>query len=326
MKVLFTVDVEIWPGQWTDIDARFPQAFRRYVYGDTPFGQYGLPLTVQVLRDNGLVGVFFVEPMFSARFGLQPLQEVVGLIADAGQEVQLHLHAEWVDEARLPLLAEPPRTKVQHLSHFGREDQTTLVAWARARLAEAGAAPISAFRAGSFAANRDTLSALEANGIGTDSSYNHCFRELTAGIGDPRRPTAIPVQPYLVGNVLEYPVTVYRDYPGHLRPLQLTACSLREMIAVLERSADEGHSTAVIVSHNFEMMDRRDFSRDEIVAQRFYGLCEFLGRNRHRFDTTGFAGTTGIPAPAQPAPVAGSLVGLATRYQEQIQRRVAASR
>jgi hypothetical protein len=92
--------LEIWPGSWNNIDARFPEAFRRYVYGDTPQGQYALPMTLEILRDHGLRGIFFVEPLFSARFGLGPLQEFVSLIQEGGQDVQMHLHPEWADEAR----------------------------------------------------------------------------------------------------------------------------------------------------------------------------------------------------------------------------------
>jgi len=35
-------------------------------------------MTLRILNDHGLRGVFFVEPLFSARFGLAPLQEIVG--------------------------------------------------------------------------------------------------------------------------------------------------------------------------------------------------------------------------------------------------------
>jgi len=319
VKVYFTVDVEIWPGAWTDIDARFPAAFRHYVYGDTPFGQYGLPFTLNVLRDHGLRGVFFVEPVFSARFGLEPLAEVVGLIRDAGQDVQMHLHAEWVNEAREPLLAAPPREKVQHLAHFGLEDQKTLLAWSMRRLVAAGADPVTAFRAGSFAFNGDTLTALAANGVGIDSSYNECCLGPESGVWDTAQ-SGVPIQPFTVGGVLEVPVTIYRDRPGHLRPMQLTACSLREMLTVLNRAADAGQETVMIVSHNFEMLDRRDFSRDEIVAERFRGLCRFLSRNSDRFETATFRDVAPSAHARQPAMVEGSLPGLAVRYLEQARR------
>ena len=320
VQVFFTVDVEIWPGGWTDIDGRFPEAFQRYIYGPTPFGPQGLPLKLKVLRDHGLKGVFFVEPVFSARFGLAPLQEVVGLIRDGGQEVQLHVHAEWLDEARVPIVTRPPAGKVQHLSLLSLEHQTELIGWSQRRLSEAGAAHANAFRAGSFMFNRDTLRALEANGLSIDSSYNHYFDGPASGIVAPD--AQIPILPFRVGNVLEVPVTIYRDRPFHLRPVQLKGCSLAEMKSVLHKAADAGHSTVVIVSHSFELLDRRDYSRDETVVQRFLGLCEFLARNTDRFETRGFADTRCEPVEQQPAPVAGNAFALGVRYLEQVKRRL----
>ena len=60
LDVLITVDVEIWCDGWQDIDARFPDAFRRYIHGPTAGGDYGLPYQLKVLSDHGLKGVFFV--------------------------------------------------------------------------------------------------------------------------------------------------------------------------------------------------------------------------------------------------------------------------
>ena len=133
---------------------------------------------------------------------------------------------------------------------------------------------------------------------------------------------AIPILPFRVGNVLEVPVTVYRDRPFHVRPVQLKGCSVAEMEAVLNKAADEGHSTVVIVSHNFELLDRRDFSRDDTVVRRFLGLCKFLDRHRDRFETRGFADTVCEPVSRQPTPVAGNPFALGVRYFEQLKRRM----
>ena len=125
LDVFFSVDVEIWCNGWNDLDEKFPDAFRRYVYGPTARGGFGLPYTVQVLCGHGLKGVFFVEPLFSTRFGSQPLEEIVGLIREGGQEIQLHLHTEWVDESVEPLLQRIER-KRQFLRLFTRAEQEIL--------------------------------------------------------------------------------------------------------------------------------------------------------------------------------------------------------
>ena len=117
LDVFFTVDVEVWCDGWTDIDKKFPGAFRQYIYGTTPRGDFGLPYQLKVLNQHGLTGVFFIEPLFSTRFGAQALAEIVGLVQESDQEVQLHMHTEWVDEAREPLL-EAVHSKRQHLRYF----------------------------------------------------------------------------------------------------------------------------------------------------------------------------------------------------------------
>jgi len=321
VKVFFTVDVEIWLNGWSDIDARFAQAFQNYVYGRTAHGDYGLPMTLKLLGDYGLRGVFFVEPMFSARFGLAPLQEVVGLVNAANQDVQLHLHAEWVNEAREPVLPRALQEKRQHLSYFSRDDQAALLGWAKRRLVAAGAQSPTAFRAGSFVFNRDTLHGLEANDILVDSSYNYCYGGADSGVWVDRS-QQFPNQPFLVGRVVELPVTVFRDRPLGVRPLHLTACSLTEMLRVLDRAATQGYEAVVIVSHNFELLDRRDFSRDAIVERRLRGLCEFLSRHQDEFPTCDLRSTALEPVSSQPAPLPGSVLGLGVRYLEQVKRMV----
>jgi peptidoglycan/xylan/chitin deacetylase (PgdA/CDA1 family) len=323
MKVLFTVDTEVWTGDWQAIDVRFPEAFRRYVYGDTPQGQYALPMTLKILNDHGLKGVFFVEPIFSARFGLVALQEIVGLVRSAGHEVQLHVHPEWADEAREPILPQQPNAKRQHLYQYSLEEQTALIQWGKRRLELAGADTITAFRAGSFAFNLDTLDALAASSIKIDTSYNHCCLGPQSGLLDRLPSGSVPDRPVRVGPIIEYPVTVFRDYPGHLRPLQLTACSLAEFRTALYAAAEASYSHVVIVSHNFELLDRRDFSRDSVVTRRFIDLCRFLERNSDIFQTVGFDEAHQPSQHESGGPLLpGSWTGLAVRIAEQAVRRI----
>jgi hypothetical protein len=318
LDVLFTVDVEIWCDGWDDLDRKFPSAYRRYVYGPTRDGDYALPVTLKILNDHGLRGVFFVEPLFSTRFGKGPLQELIGLIQAAGQEVQLHLHTEWVDQAREPLLP-GVSGKRQHLRQFSRAEQVELIAAGLKLLRAAGAGSINAFRAGNWALNRDTLSALAANAIDFDSSYN-----AASNVGvDNVAPGQLLTQPAVFGAVTEYPVTVYRDRgPGSLRPLQLTACSFNEIRGVLDTAAESGWDSVVMVSHNFELLNRRKDRPDPIVVRRFRELCRYLERHADRFQVRGFRGRERAHPRAQPEPFRSSSWLSYERYAEQLVRRV----
>lgn len=302
LNVFFTTDVEIWCNGWADLDKRFPAAFKTYIYGHTPVGDFGLPYQLKVLKDHGIHGTFFVEPLFSACVGSQPLEEIVGLIRDSGHEVQLHLHTEWVDEAKQPLLANC-QTKRQRLFEFSLEEQRLLIATGASLLNQAGAEAINAFRAGTFGFNLDTLRALAANGIAFDSSYNAAVFGLTSGVC----PGVTVVEPIECEGVVEYPMTVFRDGMRALRHVQLTACSYGEMESLLWHALESGHSSFVILSHNFELLNQGRNRPDKIVVARFRKLCAFLDRNRDSFRVRGFRDLEPGVVSEQPTPLTTSL-------------------
>ena len=316
LDVFFSVDVEVWCDGWDNLDEKFPDAFRRYVYGQTARGDFGLPYTLQVLRDYDLKGVFFVEPLFSTRFGSQPLEEIVGLIRDGGQEIQLHLHPEWVDESVEPLLKNISG-KRQHLRYYSCVEQEILVAAGKRLIAQAGGGECTAFRAGSFGFNRDTLKALVANDIRFDSSYNATIFGLDSGVA----PGQVMVDAFECEGVQEYPMTVYDDGTASLRHVQLTACSHREMEGLLWQALESGRRTFMILSHNFELLNKSRLRPDDVVVSRFRQLCAFLDRNRDSFKVRGFEGLSPDPVMQQPAPLKSPVWKTAMRVLEQAGRR-----
>jgi hypothetical protein len=316
LDVFLTVDVEIWCDGWNGIDAKFANAFNRYIYGPTELGQYGLPLQLQLLCDHGLTGVFFVEPLFAARFGLDALAEIVALVGNAGHEIQLHLHTEWVDEAREPLLPIDVR-KRQFLTQFSLGEQTALIGVGRNLLMDAGARRPNAFRAGSFACNRDTLSALRANGIGIDCSYNATMFGPESGIncGAPLYDAAE------VCGILEFPMTVFKAVGCGPRHVQLGACSFSEIEGLLWNALRAGQRSFVILSHSFELLNVAKNRVDPVVLKRFRKLCAFLERNADSFHVRGFEGAQGAGAARASGPLASPLWKVGLRNAEQLYRR-----
>ena len=278
MNVYLSFDVEVWCNGWDALDARFPASFDRYVYGRSKAGDYALPKTLEIIAGHGLTGVFFVEPLFSARFGAAHLRTITELILAARQDVQLHLHPEWTDEIRPRLIADADR-KRQHLPYYTLAEQTALIGHARALLEAAKGAPVTAFRAGSFAANRDTYRALAANALRVDSSLNE-VHDHSGGSLPGGRPDRWPRS---IDGVESYPVTVFRDGFGRLRPAHVGACSFLEMREALRDAQAAGCRHFVIVSHNFEMLKPGTATPDAIVVSRFERLCEFLARHPELF-------------------------------------------
>lgn len=286
MDVFITIDTEVWCRGWKNIDERFPELFKRYVYGPTEHGDYGLPMLFKILNEHGLKAVFFIEPLFAARFTLEPLREIVGLVQAAGHEIQLHMHPEWVDEATPPLLPDIKK-KCRFMRELSRAQQSSLIAQGKILLKQAGVAEVNAFRAGSYGANRATLEALHDNGIHFDSSYNPSFASGAADIS----PNRVLTRPEQICGVTEFPVSVFTDpFNGRLRHLQLAACSFSEMALVLNRAADAGWESVVLVSHNFEFLTPLKLHRDRVTVNRMLRLCQFLARHSDRFNVRGFQG------------------------------------
>lgn len=317
LDVFFTIDVEVWCNGWKNIDERFANAFDRYIYGTTPQGQFGLPYQMKVMNDHGLTSVCFIEPLFSARFGQQPLDEIVALVREAGHEPQLHMHPEWVDEARTPLL-EGMRGKRPYMRDYSVAEQTSLIASGLQMLERAGAPNINAFRAGSFGFNRDTLEALAANGIAYDCSYNTTLFGQSSGV----RPGETVWWPFECAGVYEYPMTVFDDGTGKLRHVQLTACSFAEIEKLLWTALEAGHQSFVMLSHSFELLNggSRDRS-DPVTINRFRKFCAFMEKNRDSFRVRGFQGMQPEVA-VQPPPLLRSPIWrTGMRMAEQVYRR-----
>src|SRR5262245_37142408 len=131
LKVVLTIDTEFWPctRQWPDHTLARPlagmdEAYGRGILGRTPSGDYGLPYLLRSLRDHDLHAVFFVESLSSSAAGEESLRRSVSQILDAGQEIQLHLHTEWLSDVAMPGLSLEPR---QNLGDFGLEEQKAIV-------------------------------------------------------------------------------------------------------------------------------------------------------------------------------------------------------
>lgn len=316
MKLYLTFDVEIWCDGWDDLDGRFPSSFDRYVYGRSPKGNYALPKTLEILDRHGLKGVFFVEPLFAARFGIERLATVVDLIRGANHDIQLHLHPEWADEIR-PLLFAGATKKRQHMSYYSREEQVALIALGRDLMAQVGC-DITAFRAGSFACSHDTYRALRELGISIDSSL-HAVLPYS---GEDLRQRLDFFHPLEFEQVRILPMTVFRDGLGQLRPAQLGACGFSELRDAIESAVLNGTEHFVVLSHNFEMLKQGRCEPDMLVVARFERLCAFLASQRGRVDVATVSGQP-IVIESKPKPPLAEAGFPATvrRYGEQAIRR-----
>ena len=265
MHRLFTVDTELSLAMQRG-GASAEENYRSAYLGETDKGSFGIPYQLDCLDRHGLKGVFFVEALHAQLLGDELLKRMVDEIGGRGHDVQLHLHVEWLwfHEGALQL----PRKK-QHIGDLSYAEQLELLGLGQAALERCGARP-TAFRAGNYGANDDTLRALKTLGIGIDSSFNPTMDASKVSLPPE---TAVPVTHE---GVLELPVSWFHDRPGNRRHVQLCAVSHAELAHTMRAAERQGHPVFNIVSHSFELLSRDRTRPHEIVIRRFEKLCETL--------------------------------------------------
>ena len=288
LRVLITVDTEFWPqnpgfaSRLRKSDLHPDRDFRRDTLGEVANGSYGVPHQLEVLKRHGLRAVYFVEALAASVVGFDQLKQTVDLVQEAEQSVELHLHTEWL--AVEPNEVLPGRTG-QHIRQFSYDDQRALIDRGRENLLHAGSEPLTAYRAGNFGASWETVRAAATVGLRYDSSHNAVWLGSSCAM-----PTDTPlVQAERREGAWELPVSCFEDWPGHLRPAQVTACSVGEMIHAMRAARAGGWRTFVIVFHSHEMLNARRDGPNPVVIRRFHALCRFLERHRDEFPTTTFA-------------------------------------
>jgi hypothetical protein len=286
VKVLITIDTEVYPllEDWRQ-DA-LQRDWERDILGITPSGEVGLAFQLNTFREYGLKATFFVESLFADAVGLTLLKEIVQRIHEAGQEVQLHLHPEWLAWTEQPCV---PSNGRETMGEFSESEQCKLIRRGLDNLRLAGAENVNAFRAGDYAATAATLRSLHSNGITFDTSMNRCYANSLPECSAIREATL----PFNLEGVWEVPIAYWRASPFGFRHAQFVSSSLAELKAALVFAYQQQWPTFVIVSHTFELLSRRRQCphrprADPVVVKRFVKLCQFLSRHADKFTTCGF--------------------------------------
>lgn len=283
VEVFLTIDTEVW-----NFYNNFADNFSSAIHGEVNGIRYGLQLQLDTFKQYNLNANFFVDPMFALAGGQDSLAEVVCLINQYQQDVQLHIHTEWLEITGTDLLGNSKTG--YNIASFSADEQIKLLGYAKTLLSSAGAADICAFRAGNYGANADTLTALAANDIFIDTSYNRMYLDGHCGL----KQNKDLLEPEQLGQVTEYPITFYYEPNGKVRHLQIAAASFDEMKEVLDYAYQQAWPSVVIVLHSFEWIKRingktRTHKLDKIVLQRFEQLCYYLALHSDKFTTQLFS-------------------------------------
>ncbi len=303
--VFLTVDTEIvWRHHVDGLD--LPTLYERSF---EPAG-VGVSYQLALLQRHGLNASFFVDPMPALVYGLDPIKRIVDTILSAGQRAQLHLHPNWAGAA----LGDGGRSFGRfQMNEYSRDEQIALIGGARDLLIAAGADTPVAFRAGNFAANDDTLSALAALGFDYDSSHNGSAQPWPNMISLPQRQIA----PIVKDGVTEVPVTLIEERAGALRNFQVCALSATEMRAALDHAVDNDHAAVTIVNHGFELANRAGTSPNAVHVRRFEALCALLDERRDCLPTQHFADRPRLALDSPDVPLGPSALRMRWRQAEQ---------
>lgn len=304
--IFITIDTEL---AWRQHRAKLPldEIVARSI---EPAG-VGIAWQLERLNAHGLKATFFVDPMPAVPFGLEPIKRVVGSILDAGQEVQLHLHPGWAG-------AVPDDGGVAHapgeMIDYALAEQVDLIASARDLLIAAGAPDPVAFRAGSYAASDDTMTALAELGFRYDSSHNGAENRETSALSLSSRQIA----PVAHLGIVEVPVTVIEDRHGKLRHIQICAISASEMRDAIDHAADRDHAVMTIVGHSFELANREGTRPNGVHVRRFEAMCRMLGERAETMPTRHFAELPEWPLDRVDQPLGPNLIRTNLRRAEQV--------
>lgn len=305
-KVVLTVDTEpSIAGAFLDPAANRP-LIHEPVAGEVGGKSEALGFLIETLRGHGLTATFFVETAHTAYFPAALMGRYVEALLEAGQDVQLHLHPSWLSFEAGPFEL---RNKVSdNCGELGRAVLAAMIERGAAQIeAWTGARPTS-FRSGNFST---ALSVFEAmSDAGLKEASNICL----AVHRPPEAALQVTGGSHRFAGIRELPVTCFADHGpvgrGRLRPMQITALSADEQIALLRQAHEMAREVVVIVTHPFEFLKKKDFRyrglrANLLVQRRLKRLCEFLAANNDKFTVVRLADAAARVTEENPPPLEG---------------------
>ncbi len=276
LNVFLTIDVEC---------GDFSIDYNGSVHGISKKAQkraYGLEFILQTLREHNLKATFFVETFASFRFGLEGLREICEKILHYEQDIQLHVHPNFLPYSSILDLD----SKVCYglLWEYSLGDQKKILECGKDVLSRCGIDNIFAFRAGGFGANNTTLRALREGGFIIDSSYNQNYLNRACRITSDEDLNDLGI----INGIYEIPISNIRvNFLPWQRPkhLQVGATSSGDMITAMKQAVNNDFRSLCIIFHSNEFIFYKNDERSEgipnyVNIQRLRKICAFLSKNR----------------------------------------------
>jgi len=289
VNVFITVDTEHSIGGAFIDSTLKPVGNEKRVFGKIGDQYYGIPLIIDIANRYDIPLTFFLEVLNKYYFGENESREVCRYIIERGHNVQLHLHPNFLNFTR-------PNPGEHHFSdrlcNYDLEKQVELIKEGRELLIQYGAKPPIAFRAGNFAADRNTLEALKRSGFLIDSSFSKNF-----GNSFPETNHININDSFQVEGICEFPVTNFVESmpfrAKRFKALDINGVSFQEMKYVLNQGRTIGLNNITIILHSFSFIKPYDVQYKVIkprwrVIRRFEKLCYLLKEDSEAFEVKSF--------------------------------------
>ena len=237
-EVCITVDTEFSiAGAFAD-PLRYRPLSRELVECPVNGRSEGLGFILDALKEAGIAATFFVEALQSAYFGDAPMRRIVERLAEADQDLQLHLHPCWLHFRSNGWSASRPEN--DSCAARSLDELTEMIGFGRSAFDRWGLAQPVALRTGGFSSGRVVDRAMRRCGITLGSNiglaaYRPADPDLHVVSGSA-----------MIDGVLEIPVLTYATpHPPlgtQLRTLSITSTSWPEMETLLWQAREAGIS------------------------------------------------------------------------------------
>ena len=296
-RVFLTIDTEFSIGGAFKAPQSIKPVGDQHVLCDVAGVSQGLGFMLDTFARHGLRATFFIETLQTAYFGDAPMQAVAQRIAQAGHDLQMHLHPVWTyfdNPAWQAALAE-----VQPVDNMHGRSVSQLVGWMQRGIdsfARWGVPRPVALRTGNLMVDRNVYRAMAEVGLRVASNVARAVFEpaeqalrLNAGM-------------HTIEGVLELPVLTYAGLQlggrTHHKLLTIAGASAAETCWLLDRAQAVGAPSVVLLTHCHEFVKgdtRAASAADRVNQRRLAAVCRHLQQHADRFEVTTMDRMAGTP-------------------------------
>lgn len=244
--------------------------FEANIYGVIGGVEYGVRKIMEICEQYKARATFFVDVYMHHQFGEEKVRTLCEVIHHRGHDVELHAHANWI-----------PNSTDEFVSSYSLSEQIGIIEEGKHLISKWTGCVPTAFRAGAYGLNLDTIYALEANGFLIDSSYFpfHPNCEMSKQLNNKYQNKM-----FKIGSVVEIPVSTYwvlhTFFYKKNSKLDINACSSSELQDILSKFIDSEINFVILFLHSFSFIrwkkDYSGFFPDHRVIDKFNQTLELI--------------------------------------------------